>query len=123
MKQDLYSYEWISAEIQSAEMNPKANREEKFFIVSLKTMFENLNLVKRYEKTIRLFLCLVYRINIGGASFLLASIFIKVVYSFECQRLFSLHIWRLKKLCYYVLPFPLFIRPFVRPFVSPYVRN
>ena len=46
MKQDLYSYEWISAEIQSAEMNPKANREEEFFIVALKTMFENLNLVK-----------------------------------------------------------------------------
>ena len=51
MKQDLYSYEWISAEIQSAEMNPKAKREEEFFIVSLKTMFENLNLVKSYDKT------------------------------------------------------------------------
>ena len=51
MKHDLYSYEWISAEIQSAEMNPKANREEEFFIVSLETMFENLNLVKSYDKT------------------------------------------------------------------------
>ena len=51
MKQDLYSYEWISAEIQLAEMNPKANREEEFFIVSLKTLFENLNLVKSYYKT------------------------------------------------------------------------
>ena len=51
MKQGLYSYEWISAEIQSAEMNPKANREEEFFFVSLKTMFENLNLVISYDKT------------------------------------------------------------------------
>ena len=33
------------------EMNPKANREEEFFIVSLKTMFENSNLVKSYDKT------------------------------------------------------------------------
>ena len=51
MKQDLYSYEWISAEIQSAEMNPKANGDEEFFIGSLKTMFENLNLVKSYDET------------------------------------------------------------------------
>ena len=51
MKQNLYSYEWISAEIQSVEIIPKANREEECFIVSLKTMFENLNLVKSYDKT------------------------------------------------------------------------
>ena len=51
MKQDLYSNVWILAEIQSAEMNPKANREEEFFIVSLKTLFENLNLVNSYDKT------------------------------------------------------------------------
>ena len=51
MKQDLYSNEWISAAIQSAEMNPKANREEEFFIVSLKTLIENLNLVKSYDRT------------------------------------------------------------------------
>ena len=51
MKQDLYSYEWISAEIQSAEMNPRANREEEFLIVSLKTMFENSNLVESYDET------------------------------------------------------------------------
>ena len=57
MKQDLYSYEWISAEIQSADMNPKANREEEFFIVSLKTMFENLNLVKSYDRTNPTVLC------------------------------------------------------------------
>ena len=51
MKLDLYSYEWISVEIQSAEMNPRANRVEEFFIVSLKTLFENLNLVKCCDKT------------------------------------------------------------------------
>ena len=42
---------WISVEIQSAEIDPKAYREEVFFIVSLKTLFENLNLVIRYDKT------------------------------------------------------------------------
>ena len=30
MKQDLYSNEWISAEYQLAEINPKAYREEVF---------------------------------------------------------------------------------------------
>ena len=51
MKQGLYANEWISAEIQSAEINPKTYREEIFFIVSLKTLFENLNLVKSHDKT------------------------------------------------------------------------
>ena len=51
MKQGLYKNEWISAEIQSAEINPKAYREEVILIVSLKTLFENLNLVKGYDKT------------------------------------------------------------------------
>ena len=46
MKQDLYSNEWISAENQSAEINPKAYREEVFLVILLKTLFENLNLVK-----------------------------------------------------------------------------
>ena len=47
MKQGLYSNEWISAEIQSAESNPKAYREEVVFIVSLKTLFGNLNVVQK----------------------------------------------------------------------------
>ena len=51
MNQGLYANEWISADIQSAEINPKAYREEIFFIVSLKTLFENLNLVKSHDKT------------------------------------------------------------------------
>ena len=49
MKQDLYSNEWISAEYQSAEINPKAYREEVFLVIPLKTVFENLNLVKSYN--------------------------------------------------------------------------
>ena len=51
MKQGLYSNEWISAEIQSAEINPQAYREEVFLIVLLKPLFENLNLAKSYNKT------------------------------------------------------------------------
>ena len=51
MKQGPYSDEWISTEIQSAEIDPHAYREEVFFIVSLKTLFENLHLVKSYDKT------------------------------------------------------------------------
>ena len=51
MKQGLYSDQWISAEIQSAEINPEAYREGVFLVVSLKTFFENLNLVKCYDKT------------------------------------------------------------------------
>ena len=54
------------AENQSTEINLKAYRGEVFFIVSLKTVFENLYLVKRYS---------VYRKNTGGATLLLASIF------------------------------------------------
>ena len=48
MKQGLFSNEWISAEIQSAEISPKAYREEVFLIVLLKILFENLNLETRY---------------------------------------------------------------------------
>ena len=51
MEEDLYSKKWISTEIQSSEMNPKGYRDEVFLIVSLKPLFENLNLVKRYDKT------------------------------------------------------------------------
>ena len=51
MNQDLYSNEWISAENQSTEINLEAYREEVFLIVSLKIEFENLNLVKSYDKT------------------------------------------------------------------------
>ena len=51
MKQGLYSNEWISTEIQSAEINPQAYREKVFLIVSLKTWFENLHLVKSYDQT------------------------------------------------------------------------
>ena len=51
MKQGLYSNEWISAENWSTEIRLKAYRKEVFLIVSLKTEFENLNLVKGYDKT------------------------------------------------------------------------
>ena len=51
MKRDLYSIEWISAENQSIEINLQANRKEVFLIVSPKTVFENFNLVKSYDKT------------------------------------------------------------------------
>ena len=51
MKQGLYSNEWISAENQSTEISLEVYREEVFLVVSLKTEFENLNLVKRYDKT------------------------------------------------------------------------
>ena len=79
MKQGLYSNEWISAEIQPAETNPKAYTEEVFLIVSLKTLFEKLNLVKSYDKTNQTvfvlslwkkhaglnFFCSVYLLNIN----------------------------------------------------------
>ena len=51
MKQGLYTNEWISGEIQSAEISHKAYRVEVFLIVSLKTLFENSNLIKSNEKT------------------------------------------------------------------------
>ena len=51
MKQNLYSNEWISSENQSTKINLNADREEVFLIVSLKTVFENYNLVKSYDKT------------------------------------------------------------------------
>ena len=51
MQQGLYSNEWISAENQSTEISLKVYREEVFLVVSLKTEFENLNLVKSYDKT------------------------------------------------------------------------
>ena len=47
----MYSDKWISAENQSTEINLKAYREEVYLSVSLKTGFENLNLVKSYYKT------------------------------------------------------------------------
>ena len=43
MNQGLYSNEKISAENQSTEINLNPYREEGFFIVSLKIVFENLN--------------------------------------------------------------------------------
>ena len=43
----------------SAEINVKAYREEVFFIVSLETVFYNLNLDKNYDKSMGK--------NIGGA--------------------------------------------------------
>ena len=49
MKQDLYSNEWISAENQSTEINLKTHREEEVLIVSLKIVFEYLNVVKSYS--------------------------------------------------------------------------
>ena len=51
MKRDLYSNGWISAKNQSPEIYPQAYREEIFFIVSLKILFKNLNLVKSYDTT------------------------------------------------------------------------
>ena len=51
MKQGLYSNEWISTEIQAAEIKPKAYREQVFLIVSLKTLIKKLNQVKSYDKT------------------------------------------------------------------------
>ena len=51
MKRDMYSNEWISTENQSTEINLQVYREEVFLIVSPKTEFENLNLVKSYDKT------------------------------------------------------------------------
>ena len=51
MKQGPYSNERISTEIQSAEINPQAYREEGLIIVSLKTFFKNLHPVKSYDKT------------------------------------------------------------------------
>ena len=51
MKQDLYSNEWISAENQSTEINLKTHREEEVLIVSLKIVFEYLDLVKSNDKT------------------------------------------------------------------------
>ena len=51
MKQGLYANECFLAENQSTEINLKAYREELFLIVSLKTVFEILNLVKSYDKT------------------------------------------------------------------------
>ena len=51
MKQDLYSNEWISAENQSAEIIPKAYREEVSLNLLPKSLFESLNLVKSYDNT------------------------------------------------------------------------
>ena len=51
MKQDLYSNGWISTENQSGEIYPLACRDEVFFIISLRTLFEILNLVKSFDKT------------------------------------------------------------------------
>ena len=42
----MFSNGWLSAENQSAEIYPQAYKEEVFLIVSLKTLFENLNVVK-----------------------------------------------------------------------------
>ena len=41
----------MSAENQSTEIGLKTYREDVFLIISLKTVFENLNLVKSYNKT------------------------------------------------------------------------
>ena len=51
MKQDVYTKKWISAVNHLTEFNRKTHKEKVFFIVSLKTVFENLNLVKSYNKT------------------------------------------------------------------------
>ena len=51
MKPDLYSNAWISAENPLTEINLKAHREDVVLIVSLKTVFENLSTVKRYDYT------------------------------------------------------------------------
>ena len=50
MKQYLYSNEWTSAKNQSSEINHKAQKEVVFLIISLKTVFKNVNLVKSYNK-------------------------------------------------------------------------
>ena len=68
MKQGLYSKKWISAEIKSAEINSNAHKEEVFLIVSLKTLFENLNRVKTITiRQIQLFVYLIYGKNTSGA--------------------------------------------------------
>ena len=41
----------MSAEKQSTEIGLKTYREDVFLIISLKTVFENLHLVKSYNKT------------------------------------------------------------------------
>ena len=64
---------WISVEIQSAEIYPKAYREEVFLIVSLKTLFENLNLVISYDITNPTVFVFSLRENTSGASLLLNS--------------------------------------------------
>ena len=75
MKQGLHSNEWISAEIQSAEINPKAYREKVTLIVSLKTLLENSNLVKQRQiRQIRLVLYIVYGKNTGGLNFFRSDI-------------------------------------------------
>ena len=51
MKNTLYSNECISAEKQATEFNLKSYRVEVFLIISLKTVLENLYLVKGYDKT------------------------------------------------------------------------
>ena len=51
MKQTLYSNECIPAENLSTKFNLKSDREEVFLIISLKTVFNNLNIVKSYDKT------------------------------------------------------------------------
>ena len=51
MKQGLCLNEWISVESQSTEISLKLDREEVFLIVSLKTVVENLNQLKSYNKT------------------------------------------------------------------------
>ena len=43
----------MSAEKQSTEIGLKTYREDVFLIISLKTVFENLHLVKSYNKTNR----------------------------------------------------------------------
>ena len=43
--------EWISDENQLTEIILQAHRDEGFLIGSLKTVFENLNLVKSYDYT------------------------------------------------------------------------
>ena len=48
---DPYLNECISVEKQSTEFNLKSYREEIFFIISKKTVLENINLVKIYDKT------------------------------------------------------------------------
>ena len=51
MKQTLHTNECISAEKQSTAINRRSHSEEVFLIISLKTVFENLNLVISYDKT------------------------------------------------------------------------